>query len=62
MEIISAAEEEKLEKEKSVGEALVFQENQMKKVVEESKKLKLEAEEYSKVVDFRPLLCFYFSV
>ena len=37
-------------------EALLFQENQMEKVVEESKRLQLEAEENSKVADFKPLL------
>ena len=36
-------------------EALLFQENQMEKVVEESKRLQLEAEENSKVTDFKPL-------
>ncbi|GJX85110.1 stress response protein NST1 [Tanacetum coccineum] len=52
MNIINQAEEEKLEKEKSAREALLFQENQMEKVVEESKKLKLEAEENSKFQEF----------
>ncbi|PWA68154.1 hypothetical protein CTI12_AA310680 [Artemisia annua] len=52
MEIISQAEQEKLEKEKSAREALSFQENQMEKVVEESKRLKLEAEENSKFQEF----------
>ncbi|KAI3668206.1 hypothetical protein L6452_43283 [Arctium lappa] len=49
---IEAAEEEKLEKERSAKEALAYQESQMEMVVEESKKLKLEAEENSKLQDF----------
>nr|GEU86222.1 hypothetical protein [Tanacetum cinerariifolium] len=52
MNIINQAEEEKLEKEISAREALLFQENQMEKVVVESKKLKLEAEENSKFQEF----------
>ncbi|KVI03936.1 hypothetical protein Ccrd_017743 [Cynara cardunculus var. scolymus] len=49
---IEAAEEEKLEKERSAKEALAYQESQMEMVVEESKKLKMEAEENSKLQEF----------
>ncbi|KAK1428254.1 hypothetical protein QVD17_17084 [Tagetes erecta] len=49
---IAAAEERKIENERSAREALLYQESQMEKVVEESKKLKLEAEENSKLQDF----------
>lgn len=49
---IEAAEEEKVEKERSAKQALAYQESQMEMVVEESKKLKLEAEENSKLQDF----------
>lgn len=52
LEDIKAADEEKLEKEKSAREALLFQESQMEKVVEDSKKLKLEAEENSKLQEY----------
>ncbi|XP_077231472.1 uncharacterized protein LOC143864333 isoform X2 [Tasmannia lanceolata] len=47
-----AAEQEKLEKEKSAREALTDQEFIMKNVVEESKKLQLEAEENAKLREF----------
>ncbi|KAI3829628.1 hypothetical protein L1987_03755 [Smallanthus sonchifolius] len=49
---IAAAEERKLENERAAREALLHQESLMEKVVEESKKLKLEAEENSKLQEF----------
>nr|XP_043609313.1 cell surface antigen I/II-like [Erigeron canadensis] len=52
LEELAAAEEYKLEKEKSAREALAYQELQMEKVVEESIKLKREAEENSKLQEF----------
>ncbi|MFS7987499.1 hypothetical protein Hanom_Chr11g01023391 [Helianthus anomalus] len=52
LEEIEAAEGKKLERERSAKEALLYQESQMEKVVEESKKLKLEAEENSKLQEF----------
>ncbi|KAI3742727.1 hypothetical protein L1987_60421 [Smallanthus sonchifolius] len=52
LEEIAAADDEKLERERSAREALMYQENEMEKVVEESKKLKLEAEENSKLQEF----------
>lgn len=54
LEEIASAEEKKLERERSAREALLYQESQMEKVVEESKKLKLEALENSKVCDLKP--------
>ena len=47
---IKAAEQEKMEKEESARNALTEQELIMEKVVQESKMLKQEAEENSKVV------------
>ncbi|XP_076952206.1 uncharacterized protein LOC143625867 [Bidens hawaiensis] len=52
LEEIASAEEKKLERERSAREALLYQESQMEKVVEESKKLKLEALENSKLQEF----------
>ncbi|KAI3676507.1 hypothetical protein L1987_86117 [Smallanthus sonchifolius] len=52
LEEIASADDEKLERERSAREALMYQENEMEKVVEESKKLKLEAEENSKLQEF----------
>ncbi|XP_076934091.1 uncharacterized protein LOC143600226 [Bidens hawaiensis] len=52
LEEIASAEEKKLERERAAREALLFQESQMEKVVEESKKLKLEALENSKLQEF----------
>lgn len=52
MKEIRAAEEEKREKERSAKEALAYQESQMEMVVQESKKLMLEAEENSKLQEF----------
>ncbi|KAK9057285.1 hypothetical protein SSX86_022120 [Deinandra increscens subsp. villosa] len=49
---IAAAEERKSENERAAREALLYQESQMEKVVEESKRLKLEAEENSKLQEF----------
>lgn len=49
---IAEAEEEKIEKERSAREALLYQETQMEKVVQESRRLTLEAEENSKLQDF----------
>lgn len=49
---IEAAEGEKMEKEAYAREALKIQESQLEKVVEESKKLKREAEENSKLQEF----------
>lgn len=51
---IAEAEERKIENERAAREALLYQERQMEKVVEESKKLKLEAEENSKVGVIKP--------
>ncbi|XP_071720061.1 uncharacterized protein [Rutidosis leptorrhynchoides] len=52
LEEIKAAEEGKLEKVKLAKEALVSQESEMETVVEESKRLKLEAEENTKLQEF----------
>ncbi|KAK1426694.1 hypothetical protein QVD17_15373 [Tagetes erecta] len=52
IEEIAAAEDMKLERERAAREALLYEEAQMEKVVEESKKLKLEAEENSKLQEF----------
>ncbi|XP_076884835.1 uncharacterized protein LOC143534146 [Bidens hawaiensis] len=49
---IATAEKQKLENERAAREALLYQERQMEKVVEESKKLKLEAEENTKLQEF----------
>ncbi|KAI7749809.1 hypothetical protein M8C21_008461, partial [Ambrosia artemisiifolia] len=49
---IATAEQQKLENERAAREALLYQESQMEKVVEEAKKLKLEAEENSKLQEF----------
>ncbi|KAI3526776.1 hypothetical protein L1887_06039 [Cichorium endivia] len=49
---IEAAEAEKMEKQKFAREALAYQESQLEKVVEESKKLQGEAEENSKLQEF----------
>ncbi|XP_076917814.1 uncharacterized protein LOC143578012 [Bidens hawaiensis] len=49
---IATGEEQKLENERAAREALLYQERQMEKVVEESKKLKLEAEENTKLQEF----------
>ncbi|KAF7818298.1 DUF21 domain-containing protein [Senna tora] len=51
-EMRKAAEQEKLEKEESARKALVEQEAIMEKVVQESTKLQLEAEENSKLREF----------
>lgn len=48
-ELRKAAEHEKLEKEESARKALAEQEAMMEKVVQESSRLQLEAEENSKV-------------
>ncbi|KAI7752369.1 hypothetical protein M8C21_032632 [Ambrosia artemisiifolia] len=52
LEEIATAEDKKLERERSAKEALLYQESQMEKVVEDSKKLKLVAEENSKLQEF----------
>ena len=53
-----AAEQEKMEKEESAKNALTEQELIMEKVVQESKMLKQEAEENSKVVTLSALLMY----
>ncbi|XP_076882647.1 uncharacterized protein LOC143531185 [Bidens hawaiensis] len=52
LQAIATAEEQKIENERAAREALLYQERQMEKVVEESKKLKLEAEENTKLQEF----------
>ncbi|KAJ0610294.1 hypothetical protein HanHA300_Chr01g0002211 [Helianthus annuus] len=49
---IATAEQQKLENERAAKEALLYQESQMEKVVEEAKKLKLVAEENTKLQEF----------
>lgn len=49
-EEIKAAEQERLEKEESARKSLAYEESVMERVVQESKILKQEAEENSKVV------------
>ncbi|MFS7901856.1 putative ubiquitin system component CUE [Helianthus anomalus] len=49
---IATAEQHKLENERAAKEALLYQESQMEKVVEEAKKLKLVAEENTKLQEF----------
>lgn len=61
LEEIAAAEDMKLEQERAAREALFYEETQMEKVVEESKKLKLEAEENSKVCDIKPFVMHKYS-
>lgn len=51
-ELRRAAEQERLEKEESVRNALAEQEAIMEKVIQESKMLEQEAEENSKVATF----------
>ncbi|KAJ0484794.1 hypothetical protein HanRHA438_Chr14g0641921 [Helianthus annuus] len=56
LEEIEAAEGKKLEQQLYAREALLYQECQMEKVVEESKKLKLVAEGNSKLCDIKPFV------